>query len=88
VNDWERQHRQAQHYKDIYPPGTRLMILCMNDPYHPVERGTRGTVEYVDDIGTIHIRWDNGRVLGLIFGEDEFRRLTQEEIDEELLVQS
>ena len=60
------------------------MLLCMNDPHHPVESGTRGTVEHVDDMGTIHMRWDNGRGLGLVPGEDEFRRLTQEEIDQEL----
>ena len=88
MNDWERQHRQAQQYKEAYPPGTRLMLLCMNDPHHPVESGTRGTVEHVDDIGTIHMRWDNGRGLGLVPGEDEFRRLTQEEIDEELREQA
>ena len=28
--------------------------------------------------------WDNGRSLGIVPGEDEFRRLTQEEIDQEL----
>ena len=60
------------------------MLLCMNDPHHPVESGTRGTVEHVDDMGTIHMRWDNGRGLGIVPGEDEFRRLTQEEIDQEL----
>ena len=84
MNDWERQHRQAQQYKDAYPPGTRRMLLCMNDPHHPVESGTRGTVEHVDDMGTIHMSWDNGRTLGIVPGEDEFRRLTQEEIDQEL----
>lgn len=88
MNDWERQHRQAQQHKEAYPPGTRLMLLSMNDPHHPVESGTRGTVEHVDDMGTIHMRWDNGRGLGLVPGEDEFRRLTQEEIDEELREQA
>ena len=88
MNDWERQHRQAQRYKEAYPPGTRLMLLSMNDPHHPVESGTRGTVEHVDDMGTIHMKWDNGRGLGLVPGEDEFRRLTQEEIDEELREQA
>jgi hypothetical protein len=34
------------------------------------------------------MRWDNGRGLGLVPGEDEFRRLTQEEIDEELREQA
>ena len=48
MNDWERQHRQAQKYKEAYPPGTRLMLLSMNDPYRPVESGTRGTVRHVE----------------------------------------
>jgi len=64
------------------------MLLNMNDPHHPDESGTRGTVEHVDDMGTIHMKWDNGRGLGLVPGEDEFRRLTQEEIDEELREQN
>lgn len=88
MNDWERQHRQAQKYKEAYPPGTRLMLLQMNDPHCPVESGTRGTVSLVDDIGTIHMNWDNGRSLGIVPGEDKFRRLTQEEIDQELKEQA
>ena len=60
------------------------MLLSMIDPYRPVASGTRGTVRHVDDMGTIHMSWDNGRTLGIVPGEDEFRRLTQEEIDQEL----
>ena len=58
MNDWERLHRQAEVYKKSYPPGTRIMLLYINDPYHPVESGTRGTVDHVDDMGTIHMKWD------------------------------
>lgn len=83
MNEWERMHRQAQIYKDAYPPGTRLMLLSMNDPYSPVESGMRGTVTLVDGAGTIHMQWDNGRTLGIIPGEDTFRKLTQEELDQE-----
>lgn len=36
MNDWERLHRQAEEYKESYPPGTRVMLLHMNDPYHPM----------------------------------------------------
>jgi hypothetical protein len=39
MNDWERLHRQAEEYKESYPPGTRVMLLHMNDPYHPVDDG-------------------------------------------------
>ena len=60
------------------------MLLSMNDPYSPVESGMRGTVQSVDDIGQLLMKWDNGRSLALIPGEDSFRRLTQEEIDREL----
>lgn len=84
MNDWERMHRQAQIYKDAYPPGTRVMLLHMNDPYSPVEEGMRGTVKVVDDAGQLHMQWDNGRTLALVPGEDSFRKLTQEEIDQEL----
>lgn len=61
-----------------YPPGTRLQLLQMNDPYCPVPSGTRGTVQCVDDLGQLQMRWDNGRGLALIPGEDDFRKLTTE----------
>lgn len=88
MNEWERLHRQAERYKQSYLPGTRVMLLNMNDPYSPVESGMRGTVQSVDDIGQIQMKWDNGRVLALIPGEDSFRQLTQEEIDRELQEQA
>lgn len=55
--------------------------MC-NDP-RPIESGTRGTVAVVDDIGTVHCDFDNGRRLGLIEGEDDFRALTAQELAEE-----
>ena len=70
MNEWERLRRQAQRYKENYPPGTRVMLLSMEDPWAPVPSGTRGTVEAVDDIGQLHMKWDNGRTLALVPGED------------------
>lgn len=34
--------------------------------------GTEGTVQYVDDAGTIHVHWDTGGSLGLVPGADEW----------------
>lgn len=83
ISEWERLRRTAIRYKELYPHGTRVVLNHMEDPYAPVPPGTRGTVEYVDDIGTIHMRWDNGRSLGLVPGEDSFRKLSVEEIAQE-----
>ena len=83
MNDWDRMSRQAQRYKEMYPRGTRLELLSMDDPYAPIEEGTRGTVQFVDDLGSIHMLWDNGRTLALVPGEDSFRKLSEEELLEE-----
>ena len=69
MNEWERLHRQAEHYKEAYPPGTRVMLLHMGDDPRPVEDNMRGTVKFVDDIGTVHCAFDNGRSLGMCPGE-------------------
>ena len=74
---------QVESIRKNYPPGTRVMLNNMNDPYSPVEPGTRGAVRYVDDAGQIGVAWDNGRSLSLIPGVDSFRKLTQQEITQE-----
>ena len=37
-----------------------------------VPPNTIGVVQFVDDIGTIHMNWQTGSSLGLIVGKDEF----------------
>ena len=54
--------------RNEYPTGTRIRLMEMKDPVAPVPPGTAGTVIAVDDVGTIHMKWDNGRTLGLITG--------------------
>ena len=84
MNEWERIHRQAERFKEEYPPGTRILLLRMGDDPRPVEDNMRGTVEFVDDMGTIHCGFDNGRSIGIVPSEDSFRKLTDAELKEEL----
>lgn len=83
MNEFDRMRRLAQVVKEQYPAGTRILLERMGDDPRPVEPNTRGTVLFVDDIATVHVQFDNGRCLGLIPGEDEFRRLTAEELAQE-----
>ena len=80
---WDRLEKEAKRTKAAYPPGTRVMLLNMNDRLAPVPEGTRGTVKHVDDLGQIHMEWDNGRTLAIVPGVDSFRTLTEEELREE-----
>ena len=64
--------KMVNFIREQYPPGTRIRLNSMDDPYAPILPGTEGEVDFVDDIGTIHMKWDNGRTLGIVPGEDSF----------------
>ena len=74
--------REIAELRLNYPPGTRIMLEYMEDNW-AVPRGTRGSVTQVDDAGTIHMKWDNGRSLGIVPQVDQFRKLTEQEQLEE-----
>lgn len=64
--------KEVKRIKEMYPKGTRIRLNHMDDPYHPVNSGSLGTVEHVDDAGQIHMKWDDGGGLALIPDEDDF----------------
>lgn len=73
--------------QEQFPPGTRIRLIEMKDPYAPVPPGTEGVVTAVDDIGTLHMQWDNGRTLGVVPSEDSFtviEKPQQPDIQDEL----
>jgi len=70
-------HDYVQELKQRYPAGTRIMLDRMGDDPRPIEPGTKGTVRIVDDAGTVHCNFDNGRSLGLIPGEDSFHKIQE-----------
>lgn len=83
MNEWERNRRMAERYRESHPPGTRIMLLSTSETMQPVPLGMKGTVDFIDDQSQIHMKWDNGRTLAVIPGEDSFRKLTAEELAEE-----
>ena len=58
-----------------YPSGTRVRLIRMDDIQAP-PAGCMGTVRFVDDIGTVHVSWDNGSSLGIVYGVDEIEIIT------------
>ena len=66
----------VERLRASYPKGTRVELIEMDDPYRDMPAGLRGTVVAVDDIGTVHIAWDNGSSLGAAYGVDRIRRIS------------
>ena len=60
--------------KEYYKPGMKLRLIEMKDG-HPVKPGTIGTVQGVDDIGNILMKWSNGSTLSLIPKVDRFEEI-------------
>lgn len=73
--------------------GDRVEFLGFgeHDPYTDLRPGAVGTVELVDALGTVHVKWDSGGRLGLVtrpmvagqpgFRPDRFRVLPSGESD-------
>ena len=57
-----------------YPVGSRVELLLMNDKQAP-PIGTKGTVQGVDDAGSILVKWDNGCGLNVAYGKDKVKKL-------------
>ena len=55
--------------REIFTPGTKVELIRMNDPQAPAP-GTLGTVKLIDDLGSIHVSWENGSTLAVVFGSD------------------
>ena len=60
--------------KKLYPVGSKVELISMDDPQAP-PKGTKGEVYTIDSIGQIHVNWENGSSLALIYGIDDFKRI-------------
>ena len=52
-----------------YKPGDRIRLIYMEDS-QAVPAETCGTIDYIDDIGQLYMKWDNGRTLAVNLDED------------------
>lgn len=71
-----------------YAAGDRVVFdgFGQPDPYSDLKAGTEGTVVFVDDFDTVHVRWDTGSQLGMLirpmdarargFRPDRFHKVT------------
>ena len=71
---------QVEQARREFPPGTRIRLIRMVPPEpQPVEPGTTGTVQSVDDGLNVWVNWDNGRSgIAAIYGVDEFVKIEEE----------
>ena len=61
-----------------YPKGTKLQLLSMRNEKYPILPGTIGEVTHIDDLGSIHMKWQNGSSLAIIPEVDSFKVLEAE----------
>lgn len=71
-NAKEYTKEEVKQIKQQYIAGTKIELIKMYDYLHPIPPKTKGVIEFVDDSGTIHMKWENGSTLGLVVGVDEF----------------
>lgn len=61
---------EIKRIQEKYTEGTKIRAIKTFEDIVP--NGTIGIVRYADDIGKIHLKWDNGSSYGLVEGVDEF----------------
>lgn len=66
--------------EEMYPAGSRVQLEYMEpDPYSKLKPGDMGTVQMIDDAGGLHISWDCGGSLALIYKVDRCNCLMKRE---------
>lgn len=74
---------EVKKLKERYPEGTAVRLVRMNGEGQ-MPSGLCGKVRMVDDIGQIHVLWENGSQLALNIEEDAFETVRPPEAEEKL----
>lgn len=69
----------VERLRKQYPHGTRVELVNMSDPYSRLKPGDKGTVDFIDDTGTLFCIWDCGSTLGVVYGVDKIQDVSSGE---------
>ena len=75
---------EVMRIRKDFPAGCRIVLDQMGSGIFPILEGAEGTVQYVDDRGTVHVVFDGGKWIGLVPGKDRF--LISESYERELIL--
>ena len=65
----------VERVRKMYPKGTQVELVWMDDPYTRLTPGEKGIVRLVDDTATVFVDWASGSSLGIVYGVDQIRKL-------------
>lgn len=71
--------KEVERLRKKYPEGTIVRLFSMTGEPQ-MQEGLIGTVRVVDDIGSIHVHWENGSTLALIPDEDDFEIVREKQL--------
>lgn len=70
----EIEYQRVEAIRKRYPQGTKICLDAMQGE-HQMPPGLKGQVFSVDDMGQIHVQWENGSTLALLPGVDQFHKV-------------
>lgn len=65
--------------REHFPSGSSIHLEQTNTFYPTINPGTKGTLDYIDNLGLFHVSWENNRCSVLIPGEDKFSVVSAEQ---------
>lgn len=65
--------KEIEKIKKIYIPGQKLELINLYSSFNVLLPGTKGMIEFIDDLGNIHVIWEHKKNIQLVVGIDEFK---------------
>jgi len=74
----EMKPERLESLRKRYPVGTTVVLEFMSEESN-MPCGLKGEVLFIDSLGSIHTKWENGSTLALDPSKDSFIKSTQPE---------